>query len=98
MPSHGVVEALDVITFQYARSARRSRSISSCSAFIYPWPGDACVGSVDFPHPAPQHILANIEITRRLCSAYPALPKKTNRLDFKLLTENPLLNDPPSAS
>ena len=82
--------------FRISRSAfslttsRRRRSISSCSGFIWPWPGKACrVGAV-LLHPLAQHVLVDVQVAaglrRRSPRSRPACTASilNSRLNFRL--------------
>src|SRR3984885_13560915 len=54
------------------------------------------VGS-QFLRPAAQHVLADVEIPRRLSDAHPAFPNQPNRFDLELPAKYPPRHNPTSS-
>lgn len=82
--------------FKMSRSARRratfffSTAISAKSARICPFPGERCGrGRDQFPHPAAQHALRQIEVTRGLRYRHTPVRHQPYDLYVKLTAELP---------
>src|SRR5262249_53425168 len=81
--------------FSFATSRLR-RTISSCSGFIWPWPGKACCGSsANFFTPIAQLRRVNVQVLRCLHIGHASVLDQAHSLKLELASKLPSLHDPP---